>query len=147
MAVDAGAPAPSQPAAPTEEWPPYADPSYKMPASIEVTVHKKERGRRHATVAIEKENTRKPYLGGYRHRKTGRVYHHASSQSVVLGCLPKYPILIQDAIGTPGRCHLPLAECCASVRHADGSLGCALPMTLMIRRQQIRRHFRRCPIT
>ena len=42
MAVDASAPAPSQTmAAPTEEWPPYADPSYKMPASIEVTVQKR----------------------------------------------------------------------------------------------------------
>ena len=46
MAVDAGAPAPSQTtAAPTEEWPPYADPSYKMPASIEVVVQKAQRGR------------------------------------------------------------------------------------------------------
>ena len=92
MAVDASAPAPSQTmAAPTEEWPPYADPSYKMPASIEVVVQKRNEDDQTITVAIEKEGTRKPYLGGYRHKKTGRVYHHASSQSVVLGCLPKYP--------------------------------------------------------
>ena len=78
MAVDASAPAPSQTtAAPTEEWPPYADPSYKMPASIEVTVQKRNEDDVTLTVNIEKENTRKPYLGGYRHKKTGRVYHHA----------------------------------------------------------------------
>ena len=88
MAVDAGAPAPSQPtAAPTEAWPPYADPSYKMPASIEVTVQKRNEDDVTLTVAIEKENPRKPYLGGYRHRKTGRVYHHASSQSVLVRCI------------------------------------------------------------
>ena len=80
MAADAGAPAPT-----TEAWPPYADPAYRMPSQIEVTVHKRNEDDVTLTVAIEKENTRKPYLGGYRHRKTGRVYHHASSQSVVLG--------------------------------------------------------------
>ena len=36
MAVDAGAPAPT-----TEAWPPYADPAYRMPPQIEVTVHKR----------------------------------------------------------------------------------------------------------
>ena len=52
MAVDSSAPAPSQPAAPTEEWPPYADPSYKMPASIEVTVQKRNEDDVTLTVAI-----------------------------------------------------------------------------------------------
>eukprot|EP00753_Platysulcus_tardus_P018650 PLAT7002.1.p1 GENE.PLAT7002.1~~PLAT7002.1.p1 ORF type:complete len:768 (+),score=410.07 PLAT7002.1:32-2305(+) len=32
-------------------------------------------------VAILRELRRKPYLGGYRHRKTGVEYHHASSQT------------------------------------------------------------------
>ncbi|KAH8066379.1 hypothetical protein JL722_817 [Aureococcus anophagefferens] len=31
----------------------------------------------------------KPYLGGYRHKKTGKVYHHASCQSAEFGLLPQ----------------------------------------------------------
>jgi len=32
-------------------------------------------------VAIIREEKRKPYLGGFRNKKTGLVYHHASSQT------------------------------------------------------------------
>jgi IQ and ubiquitin-like domain-containing protein len=33
-------------------------------------------------VEIERNNPRKPYLGGVRHRLTGKEYHHASAQTV-----------------------------------------------------------------
>lgn len=100
MAVDAGAPAPSAgapapsadyPAAALDEYPPYADPSYRMPGAIEVTVQQRGEAPRVIPVTIEKADMRKPYLGGYRHRKTSKTYHHAACQSKVLGCLPRYP--------------------------------------------------------
>lgn len=38
-------------------------------------------------VDIQREQVQKPFLGGFRHRKTGVEYHHASSQTWV----PKKP--------------------------------------------------------
>ena len=62
-----------------------------MPGAIEVTVQQRGEAPRVIPVAIEKADMRKPYLGGYRHKKTSKTYHHAACQSKVLGCLPRYP--------------------------------------------------------
>ena len=40
---------------------------------------------RKLTVQIVRATTRKLFLGGYRHRVTGAVYHHAAAQTVPLG--------------------------------------------------------------
>ena len=64
----------------TTIWPSYCNPAYIMPNKIEVKV----------TVAnetyffpliIEKSTDGKKYLGGYRNKLNGHVYHHASSQT------------------------------------------------------------------
>jgi hypothetical protein len=34
-------------------------------------------------VTVVREDVRKPFLGGFRNRKTGVEYHHASSQTPV----------------------------------------------------------------
>lgn len=73
-----------------EQWPPYADPEYVMPETIEVLVLGPDgKERAVVTVDVAKCTTRKPYLGGYRHKKTGKVYHHASCQSAEFGLLPQ----------------------------------------------------------
>ena len=73
-----------------EQWPPYADPEYVMPETIEVLVLGPDGEERAVvTVDVAKCTTRKPYLGGYRHKKTGKVYHHASCQSAEFGLLPQ----------------------------------------------------------
>ena len=33
-------------------------------------------------VEIERATRKKPYLGGYRHKKTGVLYHHATAQTI-----------------------------------------------------------------
>ena len=37
---------------------------------------------RDVVVEIERTHIRKPYLGGTRHRMTGKEYHHASAQTI-----------------------------------------------------------------
>jgi hypothetical protein len=37
---------------------------------------------RDIVVEIDRNNFRKPYLGGVRHRMTGKEYHHASAQTL-----------------------------------------------------------------
>lgn len=68
-----------------DEYPTYCDPSYVMPANLDVVVPGSEESVR---VTVDKASKPKPYLGGYRHKKTGLVYHHASSQSDELGLIP-----------------------------------------------------------
>jgi hypothetical protein len=66
-----------------EVWPPYADPTYVMPGDIEVRAVDPTNGEFYFfNVRIEKCAARKLYLGGYRNKKTGLLYHHASSQTV-----------------------------------------------------------------
>ncbi|CAM9228018.1 unnamed protein product, partial [Phaeothamnion confervicola] len=72
-----------------EVWPPYCDPAYRMPdlLHIEVVVDGEIRA-----FAVEVVRDRcggggessggvrcvpKAYLGGYRHRSNGKLYHHA----------------------------------------------------------------------
>ena len=93
----AGAPPPnggamvsSSDGAEEEEWPPYCDPEYIMPETLEVLLRGpggEQRGV--VTVEVSKCTQRKAYLGGYRHKKSGKVYHHASCQSAEYGLLPQ----------------------------------------------------------
>lgn len=61
-------------------WPEYCNPSYRMPSQIEVKVSSSS-GDYYFPVTIVKADASKPYLGGYRNKKTGHVYHHGSSQT------------------------------------------------------------------
>ena len=61
-------------------WPPYADPNYKMPEIIEVMVESPD-GDYYFPVQIQKCTSRKLYLGGFRNKKTGAIYHHGISQT------------------------------------------------------------------
>lgn len=63
-----------------ELYPPYADPNYRMPDEIEVRVDGPE-GDYYFPVKVEKSITRKLYIGGYRNKRTGAIYHHSSSQT------------------------------------------------------------------
>jgi len=56
---------------------------YVMPDEIEVEVdHGGGQPLQVIRVGIVRDERRKLYLGGYRHRKTGLVYHHAGSQTL-----------------------------------------------------------------
>lgn len=73
-----------------DQWPPYADPEYTMPETIEVLVRGPSGEERNVlTVEVTKCEARKPYLGGYRHKKSGKVFHHANCQSVEYGLVPR----------------------------------------------------------
>ena len=66
------------------EWPPYCDPGYVMPEQFEVMGNDDV-----LTISVTKFKGPKPYYGGYRHRKTGRIYHHAGTQSEKRGLIPE----------------------------------------------------------
>lgn len=72
-----------------QEYPSYCDPSYIMPDTLEICVNGPGGDAVTMTVDVEKATGPKPYLGGYRHKQTGRTYHHASCQSVEFGLLPQ----------------------------------------------------------
>jgi len=61
-------------------WPEYCNPAYEMPAEIEIHVVGPS-GEYTFPLAIEKSVSRKVYLGGYRHKISGKVYHHANTQT------------------------------------------------------------------
>jgi hypothetical protein len=61
-------------------WPEYCNPNYVMPDIIEVKVAVGE-DHYFFPVTVVKAVSSKLYLGGYRHKMTGKVYHHASSQT------------------------------------------------------------------
>lgn len=61
-------------------YPPYADPLYRMPDEIEVKVEGPD-GDYYFPVRVEKFSGRKPYIGGFRNKKTGTIYHHGNSQT------------------------------------------------------------------
>ena len=61
-------------------WPPYCNPNYVMPEEIEVKVAMTS-GEYYFPVAILKFKGHKPYLGGYRNKITGSMYHHGSTQT------------------------------------------------------------------
>ena len=66
----------------------YSDPAYVMPESHEVVVCGEMGEETVLRVHVEKATKAKPYLGGYRHKKTGVTYHHASSQSIEHALIP-----------------------------------------------------------
>ncbi|KAM4678088.1 IQ motif and ubiquitin-like domain-containing protein isoform 1-T2 [Discoglossus pictus] len=55
---------------------------YSMPDVITVRVQTGEGTYQDLVVEIERLNYRKPYLGGYRSKLTGLVFHHAGTQTV-----------------------------------------------------------------
>ncbi|XP_034306877.2 IQ motif and ubiquitin-like domain-containing protein isoform X1 [Magallana gigas] len=55
---------------------------YHMPDVITVRVQTDENQSKDVVVEIERATRKKPYLGGYRHKKTGVLYHHATAQTV-----------------------------------------------------------------
>lgn len=61
-------------------WPEYCNPSYRMPLELNIKVQSPQ-GDYFFPVAIQKFSGRKTYLGGYRNKRNGKVYHHASSQT------------------------------------------------------------------
>lgn len=61
-------------------WPSYCNPTYIMPEEIEVKVSLNT-GDYFFPVKIVKSEDMKSYLGGYRNKKSGAVYHHASTQT------------------------------------------------------------------
>ncbi len=61
-------------------WPEYCNPSYRMPDEIEVKV-KLANGDYYFPVIIVKNTSNKPYLGGYRNKVSGAIYHHSSTQT------------------------------------------------------------------
>ena len=62
-------------------WPEYANPGYFMPPVIEVKVGGGTAGEYFFPVAITKFEGKKLYLGGYKHKNTARIYHHAGTQT------------------------------------------------------------------
>ncbi|KAJ1410755.1 hypothetical protein B484DRAFT_353315 [Ochromonadaceae sp. CCMP2298] len=61
-------------------WPDYCNPAYVMPDQIEVRVTSSAETY-FFPLAIEKALGPKKYLGGYRNKITGQLYHHSSSQT------------------------------------------------------------------
>ena len=61
-------------------WPEYCNPAYRMPDEIEVKVSLAS-GDYYFPVLVEKSQTPKKYLGGYRNKVTGRIYHHSNTQT------------------------------------------------------------------
>jgi len=61
-------------------WPEYCNPSYRMPDEIEVKV-KLAAGDYYFPVIIVKNSIPKAYLGGYRNKATGAIYHHSTTQT------------------------------------------------------------------
>lgn len=68
---------PSGPLAPT--WPAYCDPTYRMPEKLAVRVLVDGEVKEMTIKVVRFEGT-KVFQGGYRHRGTGKVFHHASTQ-------------------------------------------------------------------
>jgi len=71
-----------------DEFPPYCNPDYIMPHSITVTAYLNNNNQQQQQVStfnvtivkLEKDHN-VPYYGGYRHKKSGLRYHHASAQT------------------------------------------------------------------
>ncbi|KAL4226123.1 hypothetical protein ACF0H5_014110 [Mactra antiquata] len=55
---------------------------YHMPDVITVRVQAEDNTYKDVVVEIERTTRKKPFLGGYRHKKTSIEYHHASAQTM-----------------------------------------------------------------
>jgi hypothetical protein len=63
-----------------DRWPPYCDPTYHMPDIIEIKVESSD-GVYYFPVSVQKITSRKLYLGGFRNKQSGIIYHNASTQT------------------------------------------------------------------
>ena len=69
-------------------WPSYCNPAYRMPDEIEVKVSLAS-GDYYFPVLVEKSTAgTKKYLGGYRNKKTGQIYHHTATQTPTINRRP-----------------------------------------------------------
>ena len=66
-----------------EIWPPYCNPTYIMPEKIEVKANVGWEYYIFPVTIVKSIPNGKKYLGGYRNKVTGQVYHHGSSQTPV----------------------------------------------------------------
>jgi len=66
-----------------EQFPSYCDPDYKMPNEISVQAILEDGSKSQFQLQITKlpETHKKSFLGGYKHSKTSKVYHHANTQT------------------------------------------------------------------
>jgi len=55
--------------------------SYVMPSVLSITVADPEGRQRQLSVEVEKQGAPKSYLGGYRHKTTGVMFHHGGTQT------------------------------------------------------------------
>lgn len=62
-------------------WPEYCNPSYQMPSEIEVRVTVGQDQYFFPVAIVKAAPKSKLYLGGYRNKLNGHVYHHASTQT------------------------------------------------------------------
>jgi hypothetical protein len=60
-------------------WPNNCDPEYKIPKEIEILVDGSNS--KNFSVQIYIDKSPKPYIGGYRNKNTGKLYHHAITQT------------------------------------------------------------------
>lgn len=60
-------------------WPAYCDPTYRMPDELAVRVLV-DGELKEMSIKVERFEGVKLFQGGYRHRGTGRMFHHASTQ-------------------------------------------------------------------
>lgn len=63
------------------DWPPYCKPNYRMPDVITVRINEKT-GPREILVQVEKGQSKKSYIGGYRSKLTNDEFHHANTQTI-----------------------------------------------------------------
>eukprot|EP01041_Mallomonas_annulata_P006450 gene6450-13032_t len=61
-------------------WPEYCNPSYVMPPDITVRVSSPT-GEYVFPVSVQKFSGKKVYLGGYRNKLNGKIFHHSGSQT------------------------------------------------------------------
>lgn len=61
-------------------WPEYCNPAYKMPDVIEIKVNRAG-AQYFFPLAVTKAQGKKLYLGGYRNKLNGKIYHHASTNT------------------------------------------------------------------
>jgi hypothetical protein len=66
-----------------ELWPEYCNPSYRMPCIIDVKVTVDDNDYNFPVTIVKAVNA-KNYLGGFRNKLNGALYHHANTQTPVI---------------------------------------------------------------
>lgn len=92
----------SKPAQAPQFWPANSNEGEKLPLKsrvLEIEVYYGEGvGTNFVTLEILEPAYRKPFLGGYRHRKSGIEYHHASSQTEYMNAKKQQQLLTGNEI-------------------------------------------------